>query len=224
MIDWSVEDLERVRSTSLKRYNAEIHAQSAVEAVIELVSVSGASPHAVRRIEIDVFDVAYHIIGGGEEGDKTLVRTKEQADHSLPYMVAVAALDGRVMPEQYAPERIARRDVQELLRRVVVRSDPSLSKRFPREHPCRVRVELDDGRVLVEEKSGYLGFHTRPMSWDEARSKFDALAAASVGPEQRAEIAAAVADLDDLGADALCELLSQGGARRHEARARPPEV
>ncbi len=45
----------------------------------------------MERIEIEIFDVAYHIIGGGEEGDKTLVRTKEEADHSLPYMVAVGA-------------------------------------------------------------------------------------------------------------------------------------
>ena len=50
-------------------------------------------------IDVDTFDVAYNIIGGGEEGDKTAVRTKEEADHSLPYMVAAAALDGQVMPE-----------------------------------------------------------------------------------------------------------------------------
>src|SRR5438445_7042982 len=49
------------------------------------------------RSEVDVFDVAYRIIGGGEEGDKMMVRNKEQADHSLPYLVAVALLDGEVM-------------------------------------------------------------------------------------------------------------------------------
>jgi len=37
-----------------------------------------------------------------EEGDKSTVSTKEQADHSLPYVLAVAILDGQVMPEQYA--------------------------------------------------------------------------------------------------------------------------
>ncbi len=41
------------------------------------------------------------------------MRTKEQADHSLPYLIAVALLDGQVMPEQYAPERIERKDVQQ---------------------------------------------------------------------------------------------------------------
>ena len=42
------------------------------------------------RKEGYTFDVAYNIIGGGEEGEKTDIRTKEQADHSLPYMLAAA--------------------------------------------------------------------------------------------------------------------------------------
>jgi hypothetical protein len=95
-IDWQQEDLERVTRTILKKYNAEIHAQSAIDAVLGL-SVRGEE---VDRVDVEIFDVAYHIIGGGEEGDKTGVRTKEEADHSLPYMLAAAILDGQVMPAQ----------------------------------------------------------------------------------------------------------------------------
>ena len=60
----------------------------------------------IEHIEVDIFDVAYHIIGGGEEGSKKEIRTKEEADHSLPYMIAVALLDGEVTPAQYMPQRI----------------------------------------------------------------------------------------------------------------------
>ncbi len=76
----------------------------------------------VARVEIEIFDVAYNIIGGGEEGNKNIVRTKEEADHSLPYLVAVAILDGQVMPEQYRPVRIQSQDVQTLLRKVTVQA------------------------------------------------------------------------------------------------------
>ena len=65
--------------------------------------------------------------------------TKEEADHSLPYMVAVALLDGRLMPAQYFPERILKADIQELLRRVIVREDAGFSRRFPEEMACRIR-------------------------------------------------------------------------------------
>jgi 2-methylcitrate dehydratase len=119
-IDWESEDLERVRRTFLKRYNAEIHSQSALEAILELREAHGLNPGDVERVDLDTFQVAYDIIGGGEEGAKKDIRTKEQADHSLPYLLAVALLDGQVMPEQFASERIVRPDVQKLSRRVEV--------------------------------------------------------------------------------------------------------
>ena len=123
----------------------------------------------------------YDIIGGGEEGDKYEIATKEEADHSLPYLLAVALLDGQVLPEQYRSERIAAPDVQELLRRVEVHPDDELSKRFPDEHSARIRVHMRDGRVLEREQHDYQGFHTRPMSWDAVEAKFDRLAARHIG-------------------------------------------
>src|SRR3984893_12277435 len=107
-LDWSRENLEAVRHTSVKKYNAEFHSQSALEGVLELRATHHVRPEEIEGISIDIFDVAYHIIGGGEEGDKQRVRTKEEADHSLPYMVAVALLDGDVSPAQYAPGGIVR--------------------------------------------------------------------------------------------------------------------
>jgi 2-methylcitrate dehydratase len=83
-LDWSREDLERVTRTGIKKYNAEYHSQSALEAVLALKHEHRFHPNDVAAVEIDVFDVAYHIIGGGEEGSKILVRSKEEADHSLP--------------------------------------------------------------------------------------------------------------------------------------------
>src|SRR5207244_4609597 len=97
-INWAEEDLERVTRTILKKYNAEIHAQSAVEGALELRAQHTVSASDIESVQIDIFDVAFHIIGGGEEGDKTAVRTKEAADHSLPYMIAVALLDGQLLP------------------------------------------------------------------------------------------------------------------------------
>ena len=83
-IDWSREGLDRVGRTIIKRYNAEIHSQTAIEAALELQAASGFAANDIEKVEVDVFEVAHRIIGGGEEGDKTLVFSKEDADHSLP--------------------------------------------------------------------------------------------------------------------------------------------
>jgi 2-methylcitrate dehydratase len=206
-VDWAHENLDAVLRTSVKRYDAEVHAQSAIEALQELLAETPIARDSVRGIEIEIFDVAHRIIGGGEEGEKMTVHTKEEADHSLPYMIAVALLDGRLGPDQYAPERIGRDDVQRLLRRVVVKSAPDLSARFPAEHPVRLRVELADGRVLSREKSDYLGFFTRPMSWDDVRGKIETIPSPRLSAARRSAIADAVAQLESVDLEALCVLL-----------------
>jgi 2-methylcitrate dehydratase len=208
-IDWSQEDLERVTRTILKKYNAEIHSQSALEGILELKQEEGFGADEVERIELDIFDVAYHIIGGGEEGDKTLVRTKEEADHSLPYMLAVAMLDDQVTPAQYRPERIQRQDVQTLLHKISVRPQPAYGQRFPDEMPCRISVTLQDGRVLAKEKRDYEGFHTRPMRWETVVQKFERLSQPYVDSSLQCEIVDVVANLDSTQVADMARLLER---------------
>jgi 2-methylcitrate dehydratase len=197
-IDWERENLERVRRTILKRFNAEIHAQSALEAAVELRQAHALDPAQIERVELEIFDVAFQIIGGGEEGAKKAIATKEDADHSLPYLLAVALLDGRVLPEQFAPERIRQDDVQALLGKVEVRSSAEFSRSFPQAHACRLRIGLHDGIVLAREKHDYEGFHTRPMGQGAAEAKFELLAAPHTDEALRAALMDAVRHLEEI--------------------------
>ncbi len=212
-VDWQKEDLELVRRTILKQYNAEIHSQSALEGILTLRAAHRMRLEEIERVEIDIFDVSYHIIGGGEEGDKRQVRTKEEADHSLPYMVAVALLDGEVTPAQYLPERILRDDVQGLLRRVIVRPDEALSRRFPQEMPCRIRVLLKDGQTLRIEQRDYEGFYTRPMSWEKAAMKFARLTAPFIDESLRQSLEETVKHLETVKIEELTALLAKARNR-----------
>lgn len=208
-IDWAKEDLERVTRTIVKKYNAEIHSQSVIEGILELKAEKGLRADQVDRIEIDIFDVAFKIIGGGEEGSKYGVRMKEEADHSIPYIVAAALLDGQVLPAQYEPERILREDIQQLHRRIVVRPKKEYSDRFPAEMPCRLTVHLRAGGTFVKEKSDYEGFVTRPMSWDSARAKFHGLAAPFVAESLREQIISVVRKLEGVPVADLIGLLAK---------------
>ncbi len=208
-IDWQREDLERVTRTIIKKYNAEIHSQSAIEGILELKQEDPFSPADVQRIEIEIFDVAHKIIGGGEEGDKTIVLNKEQADHSLQYMVAAALLDDQVMPEQYLPDRIERRDVQTLLHKITVRPRKDFSDRFPDEMPCRLIVSLRDGRMLIKEKRDYEGFYTRPMQWETVSRKFEQLSKRYADASLRRDIREAVSRIEEIQTRDLMRLLSR---------------
>jgi 2-methylcitrate dehydratase len=183
-----------------------------VDAILEMRSEHGIRPAdlaegKVAGVDIDTFDVAFNIIGGGEEGDKRVVRSKEEADHSLPYMAAAALLDGELTPRQYSPDRISRDDVQSLLKRVRVVARPELSERFPREMPCRVTIALADGRRFVKEKSGYEGYPTSPARWETVEAKFHALSAPFAGKGMRDRVVEAVRSLETVRVRELTELL-----------------
>lgn len=206
-LDWSKESLERVTRTIVKKYNAEIHSQSTIEGILELNDVIDISK--IQRIEIEIFDVGYNIIGGGEEGEKVTVRSKEEADHSLPYIIAAALLDNQVMPAQYLPERIRRRDIQALLRKITVRPLDEFSQRFPAEMPSRITVRFNNGLVLTKEKSDYEGFQTRPMEWDTVVKKFEQLSQAHLAGTLQVEIENAVRDLENVPVRDLTALLEK---------------
>lgn len=200
-IDWSSEGTDAVLRTIIKKYNAEIHSQSALEAIIHFCKERKVTGDMIERIDVAIFDVAFHIIGGGEEGDKTQIQTKEQADHSLQYMMAVAILDGTVGPEQYLPERICKSDVQNLLRRIQIKASPAYSARFPNEMPVSITIHLKDGSKASVEHTDYEGFFTRPLTWEQALEKFDKLA-----PGRR-NVADAIANLEVLSVADITDLL-----------------
>ena len=213
-MDWANEPLDCVLRCSIKAHNAEVHTQSVLEAVLRLREEHELQCHVdqIERIEVEVFKQAYDITGAGEEaGNKYDVRTKEQADHSLPYLVAVALLDGEVTPRQFTSERIQRDDVQRLLHCVRTLRDDVYTKRYPEETPCRVVVELRDGPALVAEASDWLGFFKRPMPAHEVRAKFNALTVPHADDALRSELATIVENLEDVRVRDLTSLLARCG-------------
>jgi len=104
-----------------------------------------------------------------------VVETKEQADHSLPYLLAVALLDHDVMPAQFTPERIIKPDVQGLLKKVSVRPNHEYTDQYPRKMPAKIRIRLKDGKTIEHEVQDYPGLASHPFTWEESVDKFDQL-------------------------------------------------
>ena len=208
-IDWEKENLEKVTQTIIKRFNAEIHSQATLEGLQELMLLYQFNPNDIITVVLNTFDVAFNIIGGGEEGEKKNISTKEEADHSLPYMMSVLLLDGNVLPEQYFPARILRNDVQGLLQKIEVNQKKEYSHRFPNEMPCDISITLNDGTVLQIEKKDYQGFLTRPASWEMIVEKFNNLAAPFADKLLREEIITMVEDLEKYQIKDLMALLEK---------------
>jgi 2-methylcitrate dehydratase len=193
----------------LKSYNSAVPTQSAIFCTLELHKAHPFDPADIVSIEAEVFQDAYDFTGGGRFGPKKNVHTKEDADHSLPYLLAVGLLDGDVQLAQLEPSRISKSDVQNLLQTVTVRPNEGFTARYPAEVPSRVTVRLRSGQVFTHEVSDYPGASNQPFTWKEIEAKFDRLAASHASGKPCQTINNAVHSLEDIQINDLMKALSQ---------------
>jgi 2-methylcitrate dehydratase len=166
-------------------------------------------PGKVVAIEAEVTRMTYDFTGGGLYGMDKVVQTKEQADHNLPYLLAVALIDREVMPAQFTLERIARADVQALMKKVSVRPNQEYTEVYPRQMPAKITVHLQDGTTYKHEVRDYLRMPSHPFTWEDEVQKFDRLVAGRVDATLSGEIKAAVRTLEGIQVKDLMALLSR---------------
>jgi 2-methylcitrate dehydratase len=171
--------------TSIKFVPAEYHSQSAIAAAFELRPKIG-DPSRIRAIEIATFRTAVEIIG--QDPEKWRPKTRETADHSLPYCTAVALVDGAVSAEQFTLKRLADPALLDLVARTSVIEDPALTAGYPAGIPNRVRVTLDDGTILVSEVSFPPGHDKNPLNDAQLAVKFHGLVDPALGAERTNQI------------------------------------
>lgn len=107
----------KIMSTHTKFFPAEHHAQSAIEAAL-ILRERGLAGRKISSITIESFKAAVEIIGS--EKEKWMPTTRETADHSMPYLVIAALLDGDVSLGQFRRKRYLDRDVRYVLRKTKV--------------------------------------------------------------------------------------------------------
>lgn len=222
--NWDDDQFDLIPKCVLKSYNAEVHTQSLIEAALELKQKHNINPEEIESIEIVTFLTAYHIVGGGEYGDRHTVFSKEQADHSLPYVIAASLLDNELYPGQFLESRIKNPDVQQLLKKVEVKTkfplhnpkqvagllDP-YTKAYPDKMMGEVKIKLKNGETFSLEKEDYYGFHTRPMSWPDAKKKFKRLSNENADTELQQAIIDVITNLQSHKAKDLTRLIAKAG-------------
>src|SRR5213596_3406413 len=133
--------------TSIKFWPAEYHSQSAIEAAL-LLRKEIVDPAQVRAMTIESHDASVDIIGS--EPEKWRPTSRETAEHSLPYIVAVALADGEVTERQFEPKRFSDPKLLDLVHRAKVERHAELTARYPEVVGNIVTLKTSDGRTLTE--------------------------------------------------------------------------
>ena len=194
--------------TYIKFWPAEYHSQSAIDAALQLRPEVG-DVRQVEAIDIHTFNAAVDIIG--KDPEKWRPKTRETADHSLPYCTAVALADGDVTEASFEEKRFTDPALLDLVGRIKVHRDAALSERYPRGIPNRLTVRMADGRQLVREVEFPRGHSHNPMTDGEVEHKFRTLVEPRYGKERASRVLATCWELEKLSS--VGELLGPLGAR-----------
>jgi 2-methylcitrate dehydratase len=169
-------------------YNAQIGVWAA-RALRERVPVE-----QIEKIEIVTYRQAWHEIGSEEA--KWDPRTRETADHSLPYIFARTLLTGAIGIADFEEAVFLDPAIRPVMRKISVQPDDDFSAQFPALVPIRVKATATDGRTHVIEMVNPKGHDLNPMDRNDVSEKFASLAVPVLGEPRASEALAALWAID----------------------------
>lgn len=160
-----------IARTDMKCFPVCYHGQSAVWAAVELHGK--LPPAAIERVEIETYRGAVAMMGA--DPTRWAPDTRETADHSLPYVVALGLVDGAITPTSFADERLRDPVLTALMGRTEVREDPALTAQHPEGAPCRITLHGTSGQSLRAEVKYPRGHRRSPLPDADVDAKFRAM-------------------------------------------------
>jgi 2-methylcitrate dehydratase len=145
--------------------------------------------------------------------DKWSPTTRETADHSMPYTVAVAFIHGDVQEEHFGPRYLQDPKIQALTQRVKVQASAEADRRMPDAMLCRMQVVTAGGATHEASVEYHKGHWKNPMSDAEVETKFRKLASAVLDLRQTDRLLESLWRLEELPDGGEIVRLTNAGAR-----------
>jgi 2-methylcitrate dehydratase len=176
---------------------------------LDLVNEHNLAPHQITKVHIRSLARAADILADPSKYDP---RSKETADHSLPYVIAAAIVDRQVTPQQFTEAKINDPAIRAQLRKVEVVADAEIEKVFPVLQRVVVTIHTAGGQQFTRQLDYPKGDPRNPLSDKEIEEKFDALAGPVLSAGARRKVKGAVWNLESLAS--VSELMRMLKARK----------
>ncbi len=186
----------RIEQCGMKAFPTEALTHAPISAVLKLVIDHNLKPDDIEKVRIRSLARAADILADPSKYDP---RSKETADHSLPYVIAAAIVDRQVTPLQFEAAKIMDPVIRAQLNKVEVVADPEIEAVFPALQRVAVTIAMTDGREYHEQLDYPKGDPRNRLTDREVEEKFDALAAPVLSEAGRARLKDAVWNLETLG-------------------------
>lgn len=185
----------RIMKARVKAFPSGYFSQSAIEAILQLRPQIPALDE-IKEIRLQTFPAGYEVMGSGEANWRP--ETRESADHSLPFVMAVALMEGNLEIRHYDGLYYKRPEVRALMQKIKVRIGEEPVAAWPEQPLNIVDVELKSGKVLSTKVAYHLGHFKRLMSDEEQERKFRPLAEPLLPKKQIDDLLACLRRLDEV--------------------------
>src|SRR2546430_12646256 len=192
----------------MKSFPIEALSHSPLTAMMKTVKENKIKADDVKEIKVEVIARAADILGD-PRNDRP--ESKETADHSLPYCMAVGLVDGMVTPLQFRAERVLDQSLIPIIDKVKVVANDKFEALFPKFQPSRVTITTNDGKEYSTRVDVTKGDPRDPMTEEEIAVKFTALGGDVIRDKQCGKLRQCIMNLEKVGK--LDELLALTIAR-----------
>jgi 2-methylcitrate dehydratase len=189
-------DSWRITQCGMKAFPTEALTHTPISAVLDLIKTNDLKADQVERVQIRSLARAADILSDPSKYDP---RTKETADHSLPYVIAAAIVDRQVTPAQFEMKKIMDPAIRAQLKKVEVVADPEIEKVFPALQRVVVNITTIDGRTFSKQLDYPKGDPRNPLTDAEVEEKFATLADSVLSAGARKKLIDAIWSLEKVG-------------------------
>ena len=142
----SASDHYKIIDCGMKSFPIEALSHAPLTAMMKCVKENNIKPTEVAEIKVEVIARAADILG---DPHKYRPDSKETADHSLPYCLAVGLVDGMVTPLQFKEERVLDKTLIPVMDKVKVVANEEFESLFPKFQPSQVTITTTDGKSFT---------------------------------------------------------------------------
>jgi 2-methylcitrate dehydratase len=199
-VEWNTDELFKelgrtflITRCSYKAFPTEALTHQPITAALKVCKDHNIDHTIVAEILVETTTRGADILS---DPSKYKPETKETADHSLPYVIAVAVVDGNVLPASFQEEKLRDPVILATLPKIRVVADPEIDALFPQVKRARVTITTTDGRQHTAQCDVAKGAPENPLSDDELEAKFRANATGIVGETHMDEIIEATWEFD----------------------------
>jgi 2-methylcitrate dehydratase len=197
-------DNTRVRKTMIKNYPVEYHAMSAAEVSCGLRDrIKGK----IQKIFVETFSVAHRIII--KDPEKLRPKTKETADHSMPFIIAYSLLYGDPEPGSYSNSYLSDPKILDLMDKITFTVTDKYNSMYPDYLPFSIHVITDSGEFR-SDLNVPRGHFKNPYTWEDLKNK----GVKMMGEDSANAVLEVVKDFEKRDARELMEVVSNVSVKR----------